>query len=107
MNPGAKFYCSPGKWERMARAAAVEAGLDPVRLLAGEGDSKHLAVRWRLWRELIAAGHSYASVGRACGFHHASIRRACIIGHEPRMWKRRLGFKEPRRVHHPQEQKSA
>lgn len=86
MNPGAKFYCSPGKWERMARAAAVEAGLDPVRLLSGDGQRQHVTVRWRLWRQLATDGFSYLSIARASGFDHSSVIHAVRATHEPRLY---------------------
>lgn len=84
MNPGAKFYCSPGKWERMARAAAAEAGLDPVRMLNGDGGRQYVTVRWRLWRQLAGDRFSYLSIGRASGFDHSSVIYGTKATHEPR-----------------------
>lgn len=77
-NQNTVLYCSPGRWEKIARKAAQEARMDPVAFLAGKRDNRHAALRWELWRALVGSGFSYASIGRASGFDHTSVRYACL-----------------------------
>jgi hypothetical protein len=79
-----KLHCPPSLWERKATKAALEAGLNPVEVLAGSRTIEHITIRWKVWRELSNAGYSYFSIGKASGFDHTSVRHAHICARKPR-----------------------
>lgn len=72
-----RFYCPPSKWVRTATAEAVQAGLCPVALLAGDRGVAFVAARWRAWSKLAEIGYSYSSIGVACGFDRTTVMYAC------------------------------
>lgn len=78
-----KIHCPPSLWERKATKAAQDAGLDPVKVLAGQRDRAHTTVRWSVWRELCAKGYSYKSIGLASGYDHTTIMSAQRNGGRP------------------------
>lgn len=79
------LYCSPVRWEKMARKAAQEARISPSEFLGGKRDRQNATLRWALWRSLVEAGFSYASIGRASGFDHTSVRYACLRIGDPQI----------------------
>lgn len=72
-----KKGCSPNRWERTATAIAIQAGVDHIKVLAGDRRSAFVAVRWRAWRSLADAGFSYFSIGQASRFDHTTVIHAC------------------------------
>lgn len=70
--------CSELQWQREATKAAIEAGLDPVRVMAGSRPYPYVAARWKAWRALRARGCSLHSIAKASGFNHTSVRYACL-----------------------------
>ena len=57
---------------------AKAAGLDPVKVLAGEKANIFVAARWLAFRSLNQRGFSYYSIGRASGFDHTTVRWGCL-----------------------------
>lgn len=66
--------CHPKRWLRTASQAAREAGLNSGLLLSGLRHPAYIEVRWRVWHDLVEAGYSYSSIGRASGYDHTSVR---------------------------------
>lgn len=58
-------------------AIAAQAGVDHIKVLAGDRRSAYVAVRWRAWRTLVEQGFSYASLGQASGFDCATVQHGC------------------------------
>lgn len=81
-----KLYCPPSKWSRTATAEAVQAGLDPALVLAGDRRKPYVQARWRAWERLYVAGYSYASIGATSGWHHTVIMHGC----KPQMRESRI-----------------
>lgn len=71
-----KLCCTPIIWVRTVNAVALEFGVDPVPVLAGEKAGKPAGVRWEAWRRLTARNFSYSSIGRCSGFDHSTVRYA-------------------------------
>lgn len=71
---GQKKGCSQKKWEAMVRQMASERLLDPRPILSGDRRSHNVAVRWTIWRILVADGFSYKSIADSSGFDHSAIK---------------------------------
>lgn len=78
-----RLYCSPARYSRTATTAALQAGLDPVKVLAGCRERPVVAVRWTVWRDLFAQGCSYKSIASAAGFDHSSVMHGIGVGRGP------------------------
>lgn len=72
-----KCRCSGLIWERAARRAASEAGLDATKFLAGQDGRRYVSARWQLWAKL-SSRFTYSSIGKASGFDHASVRHGVL-----------------------------
>jgi hypothetical protein len=63
-------------WIRVASEEAVAAGLDPVRLMAGDKARPYVKARWRAWARLREENPRYSliGIGRRTGHDHSSVR---------------------------------
>ena len=79
--PSAKHWC------RVATEEAEAAGLDPVKLLAGEKSKGYPLARWKAFARLKNEDPDYSLSGmaRVSSFDHASIRYGLrrLQGHGP------------------------
>jgi hypothetical protein len=71
-----KLGCQPKIWFREATRAALEHGVDPVMVMAGERARPYVAARWTAFKRLAAKNYSFNSIGVASGFDHTTIRHA-------------------------------